>query len=294
MSNLAPSNCCTDPGNDQNNTNGWSAALGFEGTVLSSVAGGVTGYRLKGDHPYNASAVWTDTFSLIAGVEYNLSAVLYGNVYADNLFVYVGYDNMAHLELQEQYGGLGESIPVTVDTTFTPSTSSNTYRVAFVAGGLGDYNPIYADNVYVGDHKNQITAQPITVTSSVGLQGIYEVHLSSYCYEETTKGIASDLTLKTRDGIGTDILNIFRRKNTKYLWYDADTNGQDLVVSFYVDGTLEDKTLTINTTGRVRDRLDLWNMEGYRFAIKLNAQGVRERGMNIYSPWNIIYDYAGV
>lgn len=141
---------------------------------------------------------------------------------------------------------------------------------------------------------NVLIAPVTNIISSIGLQGVYEVHLSSYCYEETTKGIASDLFLKTRDGIGTDILNIFRRKNAKYLWYDADTNGQDLVVSFYVDGVLQDKTLTINTTGRVRDRLDLWNMEGYRFAIKLDAQDVRERGMKIYSPWNIIYDYAGV
>jgi hypothetical protein len=141
---------------------------------------------------------------------------------------------------------------------------------------------------------NVLIAPVTNITSSIGLQGVYEVSLTSYCYEEATKGIASDLVLKTKDGIGTDILNIFRRKNTKYLWYDADTNGQDLVVSFYVDGVLEDRTLTINNNGRIRNRLDLWNMEGYRFAIKLNAQDVMERGMKIYSPWNIIYDYAGV
>ena len=295
MSNLAPLNCCTDPDNDQNNTNGWSA---FGGTTctFSSVEGGVTGYRLKAQSSqYWGPAFCTDNFSLVAGEIYNFDLQMYSAILGDNnMLVGINCPSISPggVELLGYATGLGETVPVHVHVSYTPLHSAD-YKLVIAGQQLYPF-VIYVDNVWIGEKINDVTAAPIIITSSIGLQGVYEVHLSSYCYEEATKGIASDLVLKTKDGIGTDILNIFRRKNTKYLWYDADTNGQDLVVSFYVDGVLQDRTLTINNNGRIRNRLDLWNMEGYRFAIKLNAQDVRERGMKIYSPWNIIYDYAGV
>ncbi len=254
---------------------------------VSSVSGGIGGgYRLKVDSAAD-NAITPSDISLTTGYDYSVKCYVYCAL--GESFLIALYGATAGATIWKIFNGLGYSTPVTVNESGTPSVSAtdNQFVVSFETYG-------YIDNLFIGTSGTTINAEPITITSSISAYNVSTPEVLGNFYEETTKGIPSDLSVKTKDGIGTDILNIFRRKNTKYLWYDADTNGQDLVVSFYVDGVLQDETITINTTGRKRDRIDLWNMEGYRFAIKLNAQDVTERGMKIYSTWNIIYDYAGV
>lgn len=66
MANLAPTACCTDPDNDQNNTTGWT---GWAAT-LTSEAGGVTGYRLKAVASGDGGGAESAAFSATGGIAY--------------------------------------------------------------------------------------------------------------------------------------------------------------------------------------------------------------------------------
>ncbi len=76
---------------------------------------------------------------------------------------------------------------------------------------------------------------------------------------------------------------ILKRKCLDYLYYDIDTNGKDVTVGIYVDGTLV-QTLTLNESSRVRKRSDkLMAKEGYRFALQITCAD--SQALEIYSPW---------
>ena len=76
---------------------------------------------------------------------------------------------------------------------------------------------------------------------------------------------------------------IMKRKCLDYLYYDIDTNGQDVDVDIYVDDE-NVQTLTLNTSSRTRKRSQkLKAAEGYRFRLDLNADNAQD--MVIYSPW---------
>ena len=80
--------------------------------------------------------------------------------------------------------------------------------------------------------------------------------------------------------------NITKKKNLEYLYYDIDTGGNDVTVSFYVDGTVSSFTLTLNTSTRTRKRSQILpNMEGYRFSIKIDCDDAED--LIIYEPWAI-------
>ena len=77
--------------------------------------------------------------------------------------------------------------------------------------------------------------------------------------------------------------NIGKLKNLRYLYYDIDTDSEDVTVSFYVDGTAY-FTETLNTSARVRARSQvLPQIEGYRFALGITCADAQN--VKIYSPW---------
>ena len=77
--------------------------------------------------------------------------------------------------------------------------------------------------------------------------------------------------------------NIGQLKNLTYLYYDVDTNGVDLTVTFYVDG-VSSFTMTLNESSRKRARSEkLPQLEGYRFAIGIDCAD--SQSLKIYSPW---------
>jgi len=100
-------------------------------------------------------------------------------------------------------------------------------------------------------------------------------------YEYTEGGTETIVTsvLSGDKGFG----NITQLKNLSYLYYDCDTNSQDLTVTIYVDGTAS-FTLTLNNSARTRARSEkLPQLEGYRFAIGLDCAD--SQSLKIYSPW---------
>ena len=86
--------------------------------------------------------------------------------------------------------------------------------------------------------------------------------------------------------------NIFLRKDLQALWYDINTNSKDVIVSFYVDGTLQTHTETINCASRTRKRItSIPHWEGYWFDIALSCAD--SSSLEIYSPWALIANTAG-
>ncbi len=137
-----------------------------------------------------------------------------------------------------------------------------------------------------------VTADPIEITSAIS---IYNVDTSpaalGYVYEEVdSNGIQIDPVLFTGEGVGKNILQL---KNTKYLYYEIDTGGIDVTVTFYVDGVAQTKTIKLNKDSRERDRIDLPNFEGYRFSIRVTCSDRTGTKPVIYQPWAIQYTPFG-
>jgi len=100
-------------------------------------------------------------------------------------------------------------------------------------------------------------------------------------YEYTVGGTETiDTTVITGD---RPFGNIGKLKNLRYLYYDIDTNGEDVTVTFYVDGTSY-FTLTLNTSSRTRARSQILpQTEGYRFALGITCADAQN--VSVYSPW---------
>lgn len=112
-----------------------------------------------------------------------------------------------------------------------------------------------------------------------------------YVYEETTStGIEVSPVLYTGEKVGQNILQL---KNAKYLYYEIDTGGEDVTVTFYVDGTAKSPTITLNESSRKRGRVNLPNFEGYRFSLRVTASAMTSTKPVIYSPWAIQYTPFG-
>ena len=86
--------------------------------------------------------------------------------------------------------------------------------------------------------------------------------------------------------------NIVQLKETVYLYYDIDTNGQDAIVTIYADGVAQSPTIKLNHASRVRDRLEnIPKFQGYRFSIGITC--VDSQNLKIYSPWVIKFNPTG-
>ena len=100
-------------------------------------------------------------------------------------------------------------------------------------------------------------------------------------YEYTVGGTETIVTsLLTGDQA---FKNIAQLKNLEYLFYDINTNGIDVTVTFYVDG-VAGFTLTLNTSTRTRARSErLPQLEGYRFTLGVDCAD--SQNLKIYGPW---------
>jgi hypothetical protein len=94
--------------------------------------------------------------------------------------------------------------------------------------------------------------------------------------------------LETREAI---CKNIFKQKGLQYLYYDINTNGKDVTVTFYVDDVAQSPVITLNEASRVRERLALASWQGYRISIKIVCAD--SSGLKIYEPWGIDYTPFG-
>ncbi len=102
-------------------------------------------------------------------------------------------------------------------------------------------------------------------------------------YEYTNGGtevIATNLVTGDK-GFG----NIVKRKCLDYLYYDINTNGQNVTVQILVDG-VSVQTLTLNSSTRIRKRSDkLKAIEGYRFGLQLDC--ANSQYVYVYAPWTL-------
>lgn len=86
--------------------------------------------------------------------------------------------------------------------------------------------------------------------------------------------------------------NIFGRKRLNTLFYDIDTNGKDVVVTFIQDGVELPTTITLNTNGRERGaENDIPETEGYVYSIKISCEDAE--GVVLYGPWGLQADLYG-
>jgi hypothetical protein len=109
--------------------------------------------------------------------------------------------------------------------------------------------------------------------------GIYYYGKSGYHYKDGTTETFS-ASLQTGDKANKDLTH---QKELEYLYYDINTGGKDVIVTFYCDGTAQTPVLKINESTRKRDRLTLPKWHAYRYSIKIDCADAKD--LHIYGPW---------
>ena len=116
--------------------------------------------------------------------------------------------------------------------------------------------------------------------------------MAGYVYEDSTTGAALDVSLQTGEGAGKDITH---QKQLRYIHYDIDTHGKDVVMTVYIDGIAQTPAITINTDSReeirIEDIPDTW--AGYAFSAYLLCEDVDDEDLEIYSPIIFVYTTFG-
>jgi len=117
--------------------------------------------------------------------------------------------------------------------------------------------------------------------------GTHYIGKSGYeCSISGTETISTEL--QTGDFVFGDIT---KRKNLKYLYYDVNTNSQNMTVTIYCDGSSA-CTITLNNSARTRKRYGpLPQIEGYRFSVNIACSA--SSGIEIYAPWALEADFVG-
>ena len=111
--------------------------------------------------------------------------------------------------------------------------------------------------------------------------GIYYYAKGGLHYKDgTSETIVT--SLQTGDKVAKDIAH---QKELEYLYYDINTNGKDVIVTFYCDGVAQTPVKILNTSTRTRDRIELPKWQGYRFSLKIDC--VDSQSLHIYSPWMV-------
>jgi hypothetical protein len=141
-----------------------------------------------------------------------------------------------------------------------------------------------------------VTAAPLTLASSGHAYSVSVIEYDTdtgYAYEESANGAIMDVEAKTGEAVGKNILQL---KQMKYLYYDINTHGKDVVITVYIDGVVQTNTITLNTTtrtiGRYEDIPDTW--EGYMFSLDISCEDVTDTDLEIYAPFAIQYNSYGV
>ena len=104
---------------------------------------------------------------------------------------------------------------------------------------------------------------------------------NGYQYEEAGEDETISTSLQTGDSVFTDIIH---QKNPMYLYYDLDSDGKDVTVTIYVDGSSA-QTITLNVDEREKKRMKLLQKDGYRIGLGISCSD--SQGLKIYSPWAI-------
>lgn len=118
------------------------------------------------------------------------------------------------------------------------------------------------------------------------ITGINYYGYGGYHYEEGGTDTVS-FAMTTGDRAAK---NILQQKQLEYFYYDINTGGKDVVVTITMDGETA-FTKTLNTTARTKDRVQLPQKSGYRFAVSVTAANAR--GVTIYEPWAISVNLTG-
>jgi hypothetical protein len=137
-----------------------------------------------------------------------------------------------------------------------------------------------------------VTNYPFTLTSALSAYSVDTPESMGYAYEEGDTGSVMDIEVKTGEVVAK---NITQLKQMKYLYYDLNTHGKDVVITVYIDGTAQTNTITLNTTSRTRGRYedipDTW--QGYRFSLDMTCEDVTDEDLEIYAPFAILYNPFG-
>lgn len=137
-----------------------------------------------------------------------------------------------------------------------------------------------------------VTNYPFTLTSALSAYSVDTPESMGYAYEEGDTGSVMDVEVKTGEVVAK---NITQLKQMKYLYYDLNTHGKDVVITVYIDGTAQTNTITLNTTSRTRGRYedipDTW--QGYRFSLDMTCEDVTDEDLEIYAPFAILYNPFG-
>lgn len=142
---LHPTSTCTDPDNDQNNTNGWTALF----ATLTSEAGGVTGNRLKVAATANTGFARTDHISLTSGKVYRLKTKAGADI-GDDYKVYVYSSTyVGHAYNMSYKAGAGAGNWDTIDEVFECPSTQTDWIVYLQMQTNGDNG--YFDNVSLSE-----------------------------------------------------------------------------------------------------------------------------------------------
>ena len=98
------------------------------------------------------------------------------------------------------------------------------------------------------------------------------------------------MSLQTGDRSMKDII---QEKIPTYLYYDINTGGKDVTVTFYANGVAQSPTVTLNTAVRERGRIeDIGAFRGYYFSVGISCLDAKD--VVIYEPWAVNFDIVGV
>lgn len=146
----------------------------------------------------------------------------------------------------------------------------------------------YPDIIFSNDPFIPTTQEFCSVTK----RKVYALGGITYEESATTGGSSIDCELKTGSKFGG---NVYQKKQVKYVFWDMNTHGKDVVLTAYIDGTASSSTITINTDAREKGREEdvPFDWEGYIFDFDLKCSSVTDDDLEIYSPLTIEYVTSG-
>jgi len=141
LGDFAPTSCCTDPDDDQDNTTGWTAAS----ATLASEAGGITGNRLKVSATSSNGMATKQNLTLIEGRKYGFKAKAGADV-GDEYRVYIRSISGGIVECDTgTTAGAGAGNWDTIDETFICSSTQTDYSIRLIA--VNNTDNAYFDDV---------------------------------------------------------------------------------------------------------------------------------------------------
>ena len=197
--------------------------------------------------------------------KYGLIGLWYDGVYL--------FDGTINKNISERY--LGKDFFLDLDTTLCYAEFDGQIYSFYYDGGCLRFDFAYYPDLIISN--NDFIAEAHEFHKDTGI--------NYYGYDGDEYVDSTDETIVTSLQTGDKSFgNITKKKNLEYLYYDINTGGVDVTVSFYIDGTVSSNTLTLNTSSRVRKRSPMLPyLEGYRVSIKIDCADSKD--LVIYAPW---------